>query len=208
MEVDVPLPAQAAWRGAVRSETRRKRSRQLYRRFGAAAAAVVVLVGAGLGLGLKNTPKSGSAVMIVEEAAEEQAYSIDAPAPAMAAGANDDVALEADYAVLEADGAEAEVPMCAAVAQRAPAHELEIRVEDVSKTCDLIADLVEEYEGAVEVQQAAEGSANLYVEMPANNLSDFLQAVLPMDVSGQAQAISEAEEKGDVALLLVVREKE
>ena len=93
----------------------------------------------------------------------------------------------------------------AATAMRAPAWELSMQVESVETACGRIRDLVEEYEGSADVQQLAEGGANVYVELPANNAADFLSAVLPLDVSGQTRALPEFADEGEVQLLLALR---
>ena len=278
-EVDVPLAAQAKWRGAVREESKRRRRSRLVRWIGSAAAAVVVLVGVGLALNLNGAPKQGADVALVaaekaapmgkmeeesadaavSEAAEEAAYEDAAVFEAAEEVAYEDAAAsgtrayaapnalmaapkaayeaEESYdaamgAVVESDGAamdqgaiqvngdleeaeEAEeADMCesaeesasaAATAMRAPAWELSMQVESVETACGRIRDLVEEYEGSADVQQLAEGGANVYVELPANNAADFLSAVLPLDVSGQARALPEFAGEGEVQLLLALR---
>lgn len=49
-EIVPPLPAQAAWRNAIRKEEKNKRFRKLYRIAGAVAAAAILLVGAVAGI--------------------------------------------------------------------------------------------------------------------------------------------------------------
>lgn len=218
-EVAVPLDAQAKWRGAIREQAKQDRARRLYRRVGAAAAAVVVLVGAGLGLGLKNAPKLNSAGDAAVIAAQEIEMDMAAPAAGAVLEAAEEAAdmdagmlygaveAPAEYAVLEADGVQADAPMCAASAARVPSGTLELRVEDVEKTRILISDLVEEYEGAAEVREAAEG-VNLFVELPGGNVDDFLSALSPMDADGRTLSVDDVPEKGDVALLLIIQAKE
>ena len=73
-EVDVPLAAQAKWRGAVREEAARQKKHRLTRWIGSAAAAVVVLVGVGLAVNGGLSPQNAAPqtkVAEMPEAAEE-----------------------------------------------------------------------------------------------------------------------------------------
>ena len=128
-EVDVPLPAQAKWRGAVREAARQSRRKRLYRWIGSAAAAVVVLVGVGVTLNGRIAPKRGVETApaalesaVVSEAVESEAFeeadaayeaeeavafeaeAVEAPArmAIKAAGVSE---VAAENAVIEADGA-------------------------------------------------------------------------------------------------------
>ena len=134
-EVDVPLAAQAKWRGAVREAARQSRKKRLYRWISSAAAAVVVLVGVGLALNARVAPKGVETTQAVLERAVESeaveeadcageaeeaavAYEVEeaavayeaeaAEAPARApAKAAGMSAVAAENAVIEADGAAA-----------------------------------------------------------------------------------------------------
>lgn len=124
-EVDVPLPAQAKWRGAVREAAKQNRRKKLYRWISSAAAAVVVLVGVGLALNARVAPKVGveatravleSAPVSEEAEAAEAAYeaeaadaayeteALKAPAPGLSQAAEQSEAA-GEIAVIEADGA-------------------------------------------------------------------------------------------------------
>ena len=209
-EVEVPLPAQAKWRQAVRAEAKRRSARTLYRRIGAAAAAVAVLVGAGWAL--NRDAASPAAVPHNAVVVEGEAVLTGAASEA----AEVEVAYEApveDYAyagavVVEADGAmvfeNEEAPMCAAAAQNSPVQEIALEVEDVDAACGLIEDLVQEYEGAVDVQSSGD-EANLYVELSLDNMDDFISALAPMNLSGEALSAPEIAEGELTALLIVVR---
>ena len=68
----VPLPAQAAWRGAIKREEKRRKLRNVYRAVGAVAAAFVLLVSAtfamrGAGLLNQTAQTADSAVMSAAE---------------------------------------------------------------------------------------------------------------------------------------------
>ena len=124
-EADVPLAAQAKWRGAIREAAKQDRRRRLTRWISSAAAAVVVLVGVGLALNGTLAPKRNAAtqyatVEVAQEAPEEAGEAGEAPAANRAAevesaaevnsaaevapAAGADTANEA--AVIETDGAQ------------------------------------------------------------------------------------------------------
>lgn len=73
-EVDVPLAAQAKWRGAVRDAARHSRVKRLYRWIGSAAAAIVVLVGVGVMMNKNVAPRQDAqrAPAVLESAAESE----------------------------------------------------------------------------------------------------------------------------------------
>lgn len=107
-EVDVPLAAQAKWRGAVREAARQTRKKRLYRWISSAAAAVVVLVGVGLALNARVAPKGVETTQAVleraveSEAAEEADYAGEAEEAA--------VAYEAEEAAVAYEAEAAEAP--------------------------------------------------------------------------------------------------
>ena len=114
-EVDVPLAAQAKWRGAVREAAKQDRKKKWTRWIGSAAAAVVVLAGVGLALNGSLAPKQEAAqkLAVVQEAAEadgaaeanEVEYAAEAVNEADAAAGGAYEAREADFAAEAADEA-------------------------------------------------------------------------------------------------------
>ena len=263
-EVDVPLAAQAKWRGAVKEAARQDRRRRFTRWIASAAAAVVVLVGVGVGLRGGLNPGQGvnkqstvpQAVQEVADAAQDIAYesaaleevAVNEPGAmavietdgassadsALTAGAASDgdaasneveagfgvaapvlseeraeeAAFESEMAE-EASGAEdlkqrASAPMCAALAQQAPACELAICVDEVDSACGVIADLAEEFEGVADVQPLEDGGANVYVEIQAASAPDFLAAVAKLDATQNPPELPSLTNKGTVLVLLVV----
>lgn len=94
-ELDVPLAAQAKWRGAVRREAEQNRKRKLTRWIGSAAAAVVVLVGVGLAVNGGLSPRDNAVSLKTAEVSETADEAI-------ALGAEYDSAQEVD--VIEVDG--------------------------------------------------------------------------------------------------------
>ena len=110
-EADVPLAAQAKWRGAIREEARKGRQRRMTRWIGSAAAAVVVLLGVGMALNGSLAPKQDAVtkLAVVEEAAEadgasEAAYEAEAESAGEVAY-EAETANEAEAPVVETDGA-------------------------------------------------------------------------------------------------------
>jgi len=222
-EADVPLEAQARWRGAVREAAKQQRQRKLRRWFASAAAAVVAIVGIGMAFTLKGAPKQSATPYIEEEAAEavmdesvvgvidESAAGLALASNAVARNVRGD---EAPGALVEADGAaeaedagaadEADEAEGEAAGRMAPACQLALQVEDVSIACDRVRDLAQEYEAVADVQAAGDGGANVYVEIAAENAGDFLSAVAPMDRSGGAVEVPEVTGSGQVLVLLAL----
>ena len=229
-EADVPLEAQARWRGAVREASKLQKRKRLMRWIASAAAVVVVLAGVGLTFSLRGAPKQNTALSIEAQSAAQlpaaeavtgekaaQQASVNAFARDSAAAPSD----EASGAVVEADGvayemdAEADAEAGEAFADEAyaansaagalgPACELAIQVENVSVACDRISDLAQEYEADADIQTVAGGGANIYVELSADNAPDFLNAVAAMDVSGKGIEAPRLTGSGQLLVLLVV----
>lgn len=127
-EVDVPLAAQAKWRGAVREAAKQDRKKKWTRWIGSAAAAVVVLAGVGLALNGSLAPKQEAAqkLAVVQEAAEaDGAYEADAAEVAFEANEVEYAAEAVNEADVAAGGAyEArEADFAAEAADEAPVIE-------------------------------------------------------------------------------------
>lgn len=220
-EADVPLEAQARWRGAVKTEAKQQRQKRMRRWIASVAAAAVVLVGIGAAFTLRGAPKQGDALYAREEsAAAPMAESAAEPVLASNGTLTNTRSDAAPGAVVEADGMadevvaiedttaglvaaeeEAEIP---AAGQRAPACELALRVEDVETACNRVCDLAQEYEANADVQSVDDGSANVYVEIDAENAGDFLNAVAPMDKSEKSTDVPALSGSGRVLVLLVL----
>ena len=148
-DIAVPLPAQAAWRNAVRAEAKRIRMKKVYRACGAAAAVFVLMVGV-------------SAMLHSEEASQ--------PAPIVQRvetdGVNDEVKLE-ETAVLTLD------------ARRMTAEYVEqvISAEDPVQAVEYLKDLVAEYGGTVEHESQSDSGNKVYVQIPGENAVDFVGAI-------------------------------
>ncbi|MBR2699643.1 MAG: hypothetical protein IKE76_13730 [Clostridia bacterium] len=217
-EMDVPLLAQARWREAVRNEARRP-ARRYFRLVGGIAAALVVALGATFAL---RTPAGDGARMqavqtdMQTEAAENGKRMLDA-APATEFEAADEALIEADGAaepvVMAEEAEEAEEVSFAAEAANmpvkaaaAPMREIGMVVEDVSRVCEYARDLAQEYEGDIDIQPFDEDGvacANLYIDLPAANAPEFLEAMRHFDHSGAPADAFDAD--GQTSLLLVLR---
>lgn len=222
-ELDVPLAAQARWRGAVREEARLRRRKRLIRWAGSVAAGIVVLVGIGLALNLRALPKGapeaaqpnmkaapGVEAQAYETAESEEAYEAadEAPGPE-ALAVNHAAVIEADGAYEAADDADADVAESRQAASSldagAAACELAIWVEDVDTACSRIIDLAQEYDGEADIQRLENGDANVYINMSAENTGDFFKAVAPMGGGDQPAQIPFASGEGELMLLIQVR---
>ena len=194
-EMDVPLSAQAAWRGAVKQAAGRSKRRRLSRVVGAVAAVLVVAV---------------IATFALRPSAKDAASSNDADMG--------EVYMDAEEALIETDGAAGQAeafseaadlaaPMNAMLkAAGAPMQEIDLVVDDVDRVCDYARDLVEEYEGTVDIQRYDEDGiacANLYIELPGASSKEFLQAIKPFDLSGGIPEPIDVE--GRTALMLVLK---
>ena len=225
-ELDVPLDAQAGWRTAVRAEAAKRSRARRYRYAGGIAAALVVL----LGVGLLLRPGAGDiAVKSVERSADlAGAQSIamieadgvgdfEAPMMAMnvASEAVDSAAEAADLALDEADSAAYEEAAAldseeeiASIADAVPMHEINMTVGDLDEACGYLFDLIREYDGTLEEQRyEADGArcANLFIELPGENVREFLESAAHYDSSDESIGVPEAEGSGMVSLLMVVR---
>ena len=191
-EVNVPLTAQAAWRGAVRDEAKARRTRRLTRWVSAVAAGAVLVVGVGATVLRQNARQARMSTVVqmadraagtIENAYEATANDSAAFGTVMADGAAISMDAAEDAAVLETDGRSLSMAEPAETAA-APMQELRVRVDDVNAACDTICDLVSEYEGSADAQRT-DGGANLYVTLPGENLADFMSAIAHWEIEGE-----------------------
>ena len=70
--------------------------------------------------------------------------------------------------------------------------------------CNRVCDLAQEYEAVADVQSVADGGANVYVEIDAENAEDFLNAVASMDKSEKPIDVPAQAGSGRVLVLLVL----
>ena len=182
-EVDVPLETQAKWRRAVRAEADKRGMKRFYRLAGGIAAVLVVAFGATFAL---RSQPAQMQPMTYESRGVDQ-----------------------NIAMIETDGA-MEESISTAASRAMPMHEVAMTVADLDRTCEYMADLVSEYEGSMDEQRFDEDGracANLYIELPAENAAEFLNAASHYDVEDRASAVdidTSAEER--VSVLLVLKE--
>lgn len=147
--LEVPLPAQAAWRKAVREEARRRRMKRLYGICGAVAAVCVLTVGvtAMLRSGVRGSVPGTGAVVETD-------------------GLSEDAALAGEEALRSMKSAD----------QITYADRI-VRAQSAEETHDYLMDIVAEYGGTV-AQEAADADAiKVYVQIPGENAEDFVSAV-------------------------------
>ena len=199
-EADVPLAAQAAWRNAVRQESKRRVSRRLIRTFSAVAAAAVVALGIGWALRPSAMPKN--AAMMTENAALQ---ADEASAPVAAYDAGDYELVMAEGAALEIDGVGAAKMMSApAPATGAPMRSVTLKVSDAEAAARSIADTAAELEGETLVKTIEGVGAQIEVTLPAENAADFLLAVCQWDADPSSVALPELGDEDPVSLLLIL----
>jgi anti-sigma factor RsiW len=156
--VKVPLAAQAAWRGAVKAEARKRRARGFYRTFGAVAAACVVLVGVAAGMNLFGRQS------------EEE------PAALMAKNGSD----ASTFAFVAADGDEklGSVPSTPRVSEEAAmTSTVRILADDVAVAAGTVKSLADEFNGAVDDSSVAASTAYLTVSVPTGEYEAFVDAL-------------------------------
>lgn len=147
-DISVPLPAQAAWRNAVRAEARRSRMRRIYSACGAVAAVCVLTLGV--------------TAMLHSTAIQPGA----GPAKVEADGISEDAALVD------------EIALRSAVLQPAVDYvERRIAVEDVEQAYGYLLDVIAEYGGTVERETSEDQVQKVYVQIPGENAEDFISAV-------------------------------
>ena len=151
-DVAVPLPAQAAWRGAVRAEARKRRMKRVYAACGAVAAACVLTLG--VSTMLAGRPQS----------------------PA------DNATMPRSVALVESDGISGDAALdgtTTALGASAPIAYIDRTVcsEDVQTSYGYLMDIAAEYDGVVEGETVEGASMRVVVVVPGENAADFISAV-------------------------------
>ena len=151
--LSVPLEAQAAWRRGIAAEIRRKKVSRWYKIAGAAAAAVILAVC--LPLMLKSDPKiTDNEIHVAVDGVSESAN--------LNSAAEDTSAQTAEPIMLASAQLDADRT---------------VSVEDVETAYGYAMDLVEEYAGNVDSESDQTGEKCFYVQMPAENAEDFINAI-------------------------------
>ena len=178
-----PLAAQAAWRSAIKAETRKTRLHRIYKYCGTAAAALVVLVGCVALLDpfgsdkAKNTPETGADSSYTFVAADGNEA-----APTAFART---ISVDADMT-----GMTANVKLCC---------------EDPSAACDAIISLAEEFGGMTDAPSGGENSAYVTAYIPAGSVDSFIEA---LSMAGEVTDASISGEGDTVTVAITVKTAE
>ncbi len=179
--IGVPLAAQAAWRGAVKAEARKKRARGLYRTLGTVAAACVVLVGVAAGMDLfDRTPKDDSVAKIASDASEARTFAFVEP--------DGDENLNATLAMPRAS----EVAGMTATAR--------VTADDVNAAVATVRSFVDEFNGTVEDSSVSASTAYLTASIPAGEYEAFAES---LSYAGAAETSRVGGEGGDTVSVAI-----
>lgn len=183
-EADVPLAAQARWRGAIKQAAKADRQRRFTRWIGSAAAAVVVLVGVGLALNGSLAPKRDAAQLLAApEVVQEVAAEADAGEAAearattneaVAAGGASEVEAAQPAEAVEMDSA-AEVGVASEAAYEAAEAPAVVETDGARKAMPFGSFAAMDMSIDDEEADAAEPEANAYEEADAAESEDAFE---------------------------------
>lgn len=148
-DLAVPLPAQAAWRKAVRTEARNRKMKRIYTACGAVAAALVLM------LGVTTLMKSGMPANVAPSVARIETD-----------GLNADAAFDGEAVALSVG----ESRMVSYITR-------EIKTEDGEQAKEYLKDIVEEYACTVERETEEDGAVRVFVQVSGEFAADFIAAV-------------------------------
>jgi len=200
-EVDVPLPAQAAWRRAVREEARTKRKPSAWTKsIASAAAALVVLVAGTIGMRLDgDVPASNDGIILLAaETGYQENFQQEAGAGVQPLGYVTG-ALQSDGSVGKRSGSLQDSEAAAVQPVVLRRAERSVETENYDSDMQWLNDLVIEYGAYFEERsEAAAGSdstagriSRAVVRVPSERLDDFL---MELDQLGRTVLRSEAAE--------------
>ena len=159
-DIAVPLPAQAAWRNAVRKEAQRRRMKRIYSAVGAVAAMCVLTFG--VTAMLRSQP-----VSIPEKANETAVVTETQLAYVETDGVSEDAVLEASAATM----------MVRSMPVPEPYAERRVVTDDAAAARTYLADVVAEYDGFIERESEESGVLEVYLRIPSENIEDFINVV-------------------------------
>ena len=179
-EIVPPLPAQAAWRNAVREESRRRKISAGIRRMGAVAAALAVMVG-------------GFAVL--------RAQGIIGSDPASSA------ANEPGVVYIAVDGGENSKARTAEAADVAAASGKSATVRLISQDVDAAAAsaeaLIDDFGGTVADMSVSDSSAFITAGIPCGELDSFMESLEFIGDADEPRITGEGE--GDIIISLTIK---
>lgn len=146
-DISVPLPAQAAWRSAVRAEAKRSRMKRIYSICGTVAAVCMLTVG------------------VTAMLKQDIPASIAPVAPRV----------ETD-GVSEASAFDESISLTSAKTKSVEYISRSIAVEDPALARDYLSDVIAEY-GALLEHETDGDAKKFYVQVPGENAADFISAV-------------------------------
>lgn len=153
-----PLAAQAAWRNAVKDESRKGRMKKLYKYLGTAAAALVVLVGC---VTLLDPFGGDKAVQSTVTSNSDSGF-------VFVASDGDEAAPTAMARTLSAGNEAASAGMTANV---------KMNCAEPAAACDTIVSLTQEFGGICDTPSGGETSAYVTAYIPAGSIEAFMDAL-------------------------------
>lgn len=146
-DISVPLPAQAAWRKAVREEAKRRKMKSLYAAVGAIAAVCVLTLG--ISTMMQEKPVEIASVQRVETDGVTEQTSMDG----VMAARSMDMARSAEYV------------------------ERTVNVENVDEALGYLKDIAAEYGAEIEREAQSAQGVNVFLQVPGDGAEDFISAV-------------------------------
>lgn len=174
-----PLPAQAAWRTAVRAEARRRRMKRIWSAAGVAVAACAVTIGV-------STMLTANHAQDNVQPFAQTGYVVEADGVSEQASLEDSVASGGGRA---AEIAYAELPVIA---------------EDMQTAYGYVQDIAVEYGAVIEREDAQTDGKKLYVLVPEENVTDFVSAVGHVGVDSQELSTPVESRTGMAGICVVI----
>lgn len=176
-----PLPAQAAWRNAIRAEAHAKRRRRLYKVCGSVAAALVLVIGCATGI---------RAFMYGDQPAAPQ----DIVSTMYVVAADGDSDPAATTGIMPANMRRIESDAAASI---------KLEADDPNAACESIAALASEFNGYADSANISETSAYITVYVPTDSYEQFVEAL------GYAGTVTSAQlsGSGDTATVSITIKK-
>lgn len=211
-DVTVPMPAQAAWRSAIRAEARRGRARRVYTALGAVAAVCVLTLGAAAmlrqGLPAPNETSNQPQVLMLEadgvsDKAQLDAASEASAVPSAEAAAEKAASVQGNGAYLADDGARESGMRSSAASTTSDEVRLNIVSDDPEEAYAYLMDVVAEYGATLETEFEYGEERGAYVSVSAENASDFVRAVNAIGNAEDADEIDASNYVGETVPIYI-----